>query len=385
MKIKVDTDTFVQAIQWVTRRYDAKDAKASIHLKIDAEGKGRLSYENNAVFMAHPFKVTKTPEEAIALALDGTYLSKLAGVLKANEAVLDFDLDKPRSQLKVQCGQGKFVVPRFEFKARRDPEYSVLGEGSTSDFFALIRSLTRVGDMENAGHVPALGAIDLELDTTNSKLTMMATDRYVMAVVTDSFEPSEEMKENFEEGLRLLLPVEEASVISPSKESSSSFDFLYSDATKKFGYSFGSGIVALFALRDIEPLRYQQLKKNADANNTNSVVLEMGQFKTDLKNISDLSWMDDITKIVIKDGVITLTDENDQNEIVVNPVEQSLVEEDQTIVLTRSILNKVFGPISAKRAKVRWASVSKPIVFEPLLDDGSVNRNVFAFVMPKVK
>lgn len=405
MKLTVDSKSFVEAANWVTKNYDAKDSNAYVALSVDNDGSAYLFHSNPTSYLKSAFTVLDTEftkseanKGTLKLALEGRFLqrlgSALSGVTSPLEMTRDFSSDK--ATLDVKTPNGKFTIPLVDTKVASEPEIITLGEVDDREYFDALQRLSKLCDPANAGFLPVLGSVDISLNSDDKKITIMATDRYALGEITIPFDPTPEAAEFIEERMvnsgkeddqerkaHILLPVEDAQLISPSKGLTSSTILAHETKGGKYGYVFGDNRVALFSLKDADPLPYQKLKDKAAANIPNSFCVETTELKKAIQNISNLSWEEnDIYLDITEDGLV-VGDASRSNKMNVE-IEDVEIEQEYSIKFVRSIINEAFSPISTTKMNIKWANEKSPFVLEPVLDDGSVMDNVFVFVVPSM-
>lgn len=392
MKITVDSKSLAEAITWVTKNYDTKSSTANVVLRLSKKNEGSLAYSNNISFMKNTFQVIDveaTKEEygkdGLAVALDGRFLQRLAGVLSGltKAATITYDPLK-NSSFELKTSQGQFTVPTLDVAIAREPKMLPLGEVDDREFFDALQRMAKVCDSNN-GALPALNAVDMHLDVENKRVVMMGTDRYALGESMVDFDPSKGASEYTEENGHVLLPMEDAGLIAPSKGLASATTLVYTDRGNKFGYIFGDGRIALFALKDAEPMRYAPLKQNATSNVVNSVVVNLTELKKAITTISNLAWDETEILLIMDANGVVVSDEKKANQITLESGEDFTVEGEHTVRFVRVVLNKAFSPIATTKVKIAWKDDSAAFTLTPVLDDGEVSDKVLSIFIPMKK
>lgn len=388
MKITLDTKTFVEAIQFVTKAYDQTDSGSYVALTVTESGEGKVHHGNSTTFMLSPISVIETKidaeeleDGAISFALDGKFLQKLAPAIAGSgpSIVLSRKAGDVHSPLEVKTSTGKFTIPVFDKKIAKVPELIELGEVDDREYFDTLQRLAKMCDQANAGAFPALGCVDIKLDVDNKELISMATDRYSLGEIKISFDPSEAAAEYIEENPNLLLPGNNAQLITPSKGLTSSTTLVHETKGQKFGYVFGDERVALFSLTKAKVIPYLNIKNKASAGVKNQFTVKTSELKKAISTVSTLAW--DETQIYFKilNDEVVVCDSHGTNKVSV-PIEDVQIDNECTATFVRSVVNGAFHPISTEKMVFKWLDEKTSFIIESQLDDGTVLDSVFVLL-----
>lgn len=390
MKLVIDTETFITAVNWVTKTYDMKDNSAYVALKVDKSGNAHLFHVNGISYLKAPFTILdselskeETSKGILSLALEGKFLRSLAGVLASAKGAMEMqrDFSNAKDSLLVKTSNGKFTVPLLATNVRSEPVLEALGEVDDREYFDAVQRLAKLCDAGSAGILPAIAAVDVNLNVDDEKIVLMATDRYAFGEITIPYEASSSAADYMRErdNKSLLIPVESAVLISPSKGLTSSTTIVHDDKSKKVGYEFSDGRVAIFALKDAEPLNYMKLKEKTSTGIVNKLTVNTKEFKDALGMVSTLvTTENEIYLDLTEDNGLVVRDSNNTNRIAVETTDLDLAQ-DYTVKFVRSIINEAFHPIATEKLNVKWQEEAKTFVFEPVMDDGTILDNVFVF------
>lgn len=389
MKLTVDAKNLVESITWVTKNYDSKDDKAYVALGVSEDGESYLSHANQTSYIEGRLPIVSVDfsgdsESSAELALEGKFLQRLASALgtATGNVELSKSLDKPKTSLDVKSSHGKFTIPLVDAVVAAAPEMTNLGEVDDNEYFDSIQRLAKLCDAVNAGYLPVLGTVDLKLDAEEGKLSMMATDRYALGEIVVDFTPDAAAGDILEDLSNLLLPHENAQLVSPSKGLSTSITLVYEEEGKKFGYAFADGRVALFSLSNTSPLAYGDLKKAASSKTKSSMTVSTSDLKKAIGIVSSLAWEEDSVWLDIsKDGGLVVSDSHKTNTLAVDS-ENLVVDADLRVKFIRPVINEAFSPVSTGKMNLKWADAANAFILEPVLDDGSAVENVFILASP---
>jgi hypothetical protein len=394
MKLVLDSKSFIEAISWASKNYDSKDTTAYIAMKVTKNGTGYLFHSNAMSYLKSPFTVNsiafdsgEDSDSGLTLALAGDYLQALATALKSNPGVITIskDLTNKNSPLDVKTSNGKFKVPILDVRIATEPSIIELGEVDDREYFDSLQRLSKLCDPANAGFMPALGSVDIKLDNENKSVTMMATDRYALGEISLDLHPHSALQEYIEnrDGVHLLLPFETATLISPSKGLTSSTTLVHEPKGDKFGYLFSDSRVAVFSLKDAEPIAYLRLKENATSDLSREMTLSTDDFKKALQTVSSLAWEENEIYLSLSEDGLVVHDVHRNNEIAVD-AEDVNVDETRSSPFIRSVIMEAFAPISTSKVILSWGDESRTYVLTPLLDDGTKLESTFVFFIELV-
>lgn len=383
MKLTFDIKTFIDAANWVGKTFDHRSNSSYIALSVNSDSQAHLFYLNSTSYMKAPFIVSHVDlsdeetdsDDRKVFALDGVFLSKLSSVLSGSSG--NATMKRKKGSMEVLTQSGKFSIPTVEKKVQQEPDLTDIGEVDERQYFEALKNLSKLCD--NTGSGPSLSSVDISFK--DDTIVLMATDRYVLGEITVPFDPSNNIERYMKdrEGKNLLLPVENAALISPSKNGSVSTTLVYDEKSKKFGYQFLDGRVSIFSLNNAEPLAYLKLKENASKGNTETVTIETKQLKQAISSVSNVSWEEkEIVLNIASDGSLKVHDLVESNTVSV-PVLESHVSQDFSPKFSRVIINEAFYPITTSKVVMKWAPDGMTFVFEPLTEDDKIVDSVFVF------
>lgn len=393
MKLRVDTKSFVDAVAWVTKNYDAKDDRAYVALSIDENGNGYFSHTNPTSYMKSNFTVLEVDfngddvDEA-QFAVDGKFLRTLAKAVgsSAGDVVISKKLKTAKTALEVKTSSGKFTLPLFDSVVAKAPKVVEIGEVDDSEFFDMLLRISKLCDTNTSGSSMFTGAVDFGFSKDDSTVKLFATDRFALGEVILEFTANEETAED-DTVVKImenhaLLPYSNAVLVPPSKGVSTSVSII-AEASKsgamRLGYSFPDGRVALFSLLDAAPFpTVAKMKEKALESVEYNIVLP----KTDLINainvVSSLTWDEDHIYLNISDKGLVVSNSTDSNSLSVEHLDLDYTEsENYRAKFLRATINESFSPIMTNNVRLKWGAKSNAFVFEPVTEDGESVDNVF--------
>lgn len=391
MKLSIDSKNFIEGVAWATKGYDAKDSDSYIALVVNDKGKSHLHSMTQTAFFKSPLQVLGSDissdeysDGEIKIALDGAFLKTLAGTIRGETVLLEMNVKKSGDSLSVTTEDGSFTVPTFNHQIAPEPTIIQIGEVDDREFFDSLQRLSKICESEKSSNATT-ASVDLNLEETDKKLILMATDKYALGEVTMEVDLREKnMKEFIASygGNRILIPGKVAKSISSPKGLLSSVTLIYEKKGKKFGYLFGDGKTALFSLTNGDILAYKQYKDTASASVKNYITIDNSNFHKAIDTVSKLAWSEKDIFFTISEGYLKVSDSTGKNKVKVL-LEDSVLEEDSySIKFHREILSEGLSPISTEKLRIKWGEVDRSFILEALLADGTLVSNVFVFIVP---
>lgn len=393
MKLRIDTKSFVDAVAWTTKNYDAKDDRAYVALSIDENGSGYLSHTNPTSYMKSNYTVLEVDFDGdevkeAQFAVDGKFLKTLAkAVSQSNgDVVISKNLKSAKTALEVKTSSGKFTLPLLDSVVGKAPKVIEIGEVDDNEFFDMLIRISKLCDTNTAGSSMFTGAVDFGFDVKNDKVKLFATDRFALGEVVLEFSANEENADDEVVSELIsnhaLLPYSNAVLVPPSKGVSTSVSIIAESAkngAKRLGYAFPDGRIALFSLLDATPFpSVEPMKKKALDTVEYSITVSKSSLINAINVVSSLTWGEDHIYLNISDKGLTITDTNKSNSLAVehSDLDYSDSETYQAKFL-RATINESFSPVSTNNVRLKWGSESNAFVFEPVTEDGETVENVF--------
>lgn len=395
MKITVDAESLVSGVKFVSKNFDNKDDAAFIALVV-GDGEGYLLHENAVSLLKAPIKISQITygkgeeEEEVRMALNGAFLQKLASVLSRikGEVTLSKNLKKKTSPLNVTAPTGRFTIPVFDSKVPDLKKFDSLGFVDNYEYFDSLSRLSKICDLKHGIDIPIITVITLTFDVESKSITMVATDRYALGEMKMSFTPGDD-KEWLEENPTIFIPVEFSTLISPEKDGGS-VNLIREPKSKKFGYAFDDGRVAMFSLKSVEKHFDHTSQKDKVLETINTTfLLPTRSLKQAISSISSLAWEENnIFLNLTEDGEVTITDSHEQN-VISLPVdaietvdEESAPEGDIRLAFVREVLNKGLSPITADEVVFGFLSEKAPVALRNADEDQEPTEDTFVLTAP---
>lgn len=400
MIVKIDTDSFVSAVNWSTKTYNPKNDKSNLVFSVSSDGTGSLAYTSEDSFMKTGFNVQEvdfsdTDEVDLKFVVDSGYVKSLANALGngGNVVVIEKDMNDVKTSLKLKTDIGSFTVPLLDHRISDEPDVVSIGDVDDNEFFDYLSRESKLCDTDQVDAAMFIGSVDLSFDTDNNLVKLFATDRYVIGGVSTSFTPAENTDEDIYNTVidgHVLLPAFNANLISPTKGLNSPVTLIAEKVKKentsfKFGYSFADGRIALFSLTNADAFpNFEKMRGKALDDVKNSVVISTPVLTKAIKTISSLvQYEDDIYLNISSDGLV-VTDSSESNKIRVPHSDINFVDDGvQRFRFYRGVINEAFHPIGTKDVILSWAESKSAsnFVFQPVTEDAEVLDNVFVMAV----
>lgn len=186
MKIRVERDSFADAVAWASRILPQKAALPVLAgLRIDAEGTQGVQLSGFDYEVSAQATLEVTVAEAGAVLVPGRLLAEITRSLPP--APIDLATDGARVVLT--CGSSRFTLPTLPLEEYPTlPEMpTVSGSVGSDAFAAAVGAIAVAAGRDDA--LPVLTGIRIEID--GEQVTLAATDRYRLAVRTLRWQPVE--------------------------------------------------------------------------------------------------------------------------------------------------------------------------------------------------
>lgn len=371
MKFTINVKSFAEALSWVnktldSRRHDNNNRQQYMALSLN-DNKPYLFFVGPTSYMRAEFDVEGEIDGNGVFVLDEQYLSHLGPVLSKVKGTAVVRGNS--SSMSIDTGSGRYTIPLLELDPPSEPEIVTLGEVPDREFFTSMKNLSKLCDRSSTGTVFECVDVTLNDDTA----LLMGTDRFALSEIGVDFDQQSDVLN----GETLLIPFSRASMVSASRGLDSSVDLVYEPTTKKFGYRFDDGRVALFSLINAEPINYVAVKNKRDTM-TNSLVVETAAFKDALSTVSSLTWDDKYVFLDITEDGLEVRDESGANRksVVIEP--ENVTE--FSAKFSKVIIDEAFYPITTAFVRLQW-SESNTFVFTPVTEDREPMDNAFVLFM----
>jgi DNA polymerase-3 subunit beta len=373
MKIRVERDGLADAVAWVARSLPSRPPVPVLGgVLLDATAEAALSisgfdYEVSAQVSTEA--EIDTPGRTL---VSGRLLADITKALPARPVELTVD----GSRVMITCGSSRFSLPTMPVEdypeLPRMPEHA--GEVPSEVFSEAVAQVAIAAGKDDT--LPMLTGVRVEI--TSDRLTMVATDRFRLAMREFTWEPATE--------------VEDTAVLVPAKSLSESAKTLGGSGTRiQLSLASGDGLVGLSGatrrsttrLLDAEFPKYRQLLPSEEEAQMITAVVDVGPLTEAIKRVSLVAERGSQVRLEFADSGLRLTaggdDEGSAEEEL--PVELT-GDESLTIAFNPAYLLDGLSALRSERAKMLFTTSNRPAVIKPVGDDGEVVEGYLYLLMP---
>lgn len=380
MKITIDSQKLIDAINWASKTNGANDD--TLVLEVTESGEAFLSHMGSDSYILAPLALTVAAEgDPLRIPLDGTHLNRITSGLKLIPGDVDMEITGTgTSQTLVikslQYKSTRFRVQVYSHKPTAAPTFEKLGEVSDAEYFESLKGIHNAAAHEDEANTSALRSVDLAF--SDDKLVMMATNRWALAEITIDFTKDAEVDSSLLED-HFLLPRDVASSIAATRDATEQVEIIYDSKTKKFGYRFADGRVALFGLNSGTPIPYARTKDDASKDVDREATVGLVDLKAKIRTISSFPESDGTVHWALTPDLFEVQDKSGENSMQIDASIDLNGADSSKLVFIQSVLEVAIGVIRTQRVKLKWSENESHVLVVPVLDDGTDSSTVFAF------
>lgn len=373
MKIRVERDGLADAVAWVARSLPSRPPVPVLGgVLLDANSEAALTisgfdYEVSAQVSTEA--EIDTPGRTL---VSGRLLADITKALPARPVELTVD----GSRVMITCGSSRFSLPTMPVEdypeLPRMPEHA--GSVPSEVFSEAVAQVAIAAGKDDT--LPMLTGVRVEI--SSDQLTMVATDRFRLAMRQFTWEPATE--------------VEDTAVLVPAKSLSESAKTLGGSGTRiQLSLASGDGLVGLSGatrrsttrLLDAEFPKYRQLLPSEEEGQMITAIVDVGPLTEAIKRVSLVAERGSQVRLEFADSGLRLTaggdDEGSAEEEL--PVELT-GDESLTIAFNPTYLLDGLSALRSERAKMLFTTSNRPAVIKPVGDDGEVVEGYLYLLMP---
>jgi DNA polymerase-3 subunit beta len=369
MKIRVERDGLAEAVAWVARSLPSRPPMPVLGgVLLDASTGDSLTLSG--------FDYEVSAQVTIEAAIDSTGRSLVSGRLLADITKAlpqrTVELAHDGARITIACGNARFSLPTMpveDYPAL--PEMPEKAGAVSGEVFSEAVSQVAVAAGRDET-LPMLTGVRMEIDA--DRLTMVATDRFRLAMRELTWEPGTEFGET--------------AVLVPAKTLADSAKTLGSSTNKvEMAMASGEGLLGLSGpnrrtttrLLDAEFPKYRQLLPSEHAATAN---LEVAALTDAIKRVSLVAERGTQIRLEFSDTGLRLTaggdDEGSAEEEL--PVERT--GESLTIAFNPTYLLDGLGAVKTARVQMLFTTSNRPALLKPVGDDGEVVPGYLYLLMP---
>jgi DNA polymerase III subunit beta len=373
MKIRVERDGLADAVAWVARSLPSRPPVPVLGgVLLDAGSDTGAS--DTLTVSGFDYEVSATVGVSATIADGGRLLVSgrlLADITKSlpNQPV---EIAVDGSRATITCGSARFSLPTMpvEDYPQLPAQPAFAGELAGDAFGQAVTQVAIASGKDDT--LPMLTGMRLEISGTS--LTLVATDRFRLAMREFTWEPTE--------GL------EDAAVLVPARTLAEAAKSLGSSgATVQLALASGEGLLGLTGsgrstttrLLDAEFPPYRQL---LPAQHTSRAVIEVAALAESIKRVSLVAERGTQVRLEFDDGTLRLSAGGDDEGSAEEELAVEYSGDPVTIAFNPSFLQEGLGALHADRAELSFTTPSRPALIKPVGDDGNVTPGYLHLLMP---
>ncbi|GLY67543.1 DNA polymerase III subunit beta [Amycolatopsis taiwanensis] len=372
MKIRVERDGLADAVAWVARSLPSRPPVPVLGgVLLDAGSDGATDALTVSGFdyeVSATVGVPATIADGGRLLVSGRLLADITKSLPAQPVEIAVD----GARASINCGNARFSLPTMPVEDYPQlPAQPTLAGEVTGDAFG--QAVTQVAVAAGKDDtLPMLTGMRLEI--SGSSLTLVATDRFRLAMREFAWEPAEGLAD--------------AAVLVPARTLAESAKTLGSSGGKvSVGLASGEGLLGLSGsgrytttrLLDAEFPPYRQL---LPAQYSSRAVIEVSPLVEAIKRVSLVAERGTQVRLEFGEGSLRLSAGGDDEGSAEEELRVDYEGEPVTIAFNPGYLVDGLGALHADRAELTFTTPNRPALIKPADEQGEVIPGYLYLLMP---
>ncbi|MBA8827734.1 DNA polymerase-3 subunit beta [Saccharopolyspora lacisalsi] len=367
MKIRVERDGLADAVSWVARSLPSRPS-------VPVLGGMLLDANENLTISGFDYEVSaQVNVDAMIESTGRTLVSGrlLADITKAlpNRPV---EITVDGTRVTITCGSSRFSLPTMPVEDYPSlPELPQHAGSVTGDLFseAVAQVAVAAGRDET---LPMLTGVRIEIES--DRLTMVATDRFRLAMREFTWEPGES--------------VTDTAVLVPAKTLADSAKTLGGSSNKvDLSLASGDGLLGLSGptrrnttrLLDAEFPKYRQL---LPSETSASAIIDVTPLAEAIKRVSLVAERGTQVRLEFSDSGLRLTAGGDDEGSAEEELPVEFTGDPLAIAFNPTYLQDGLGALKTDRAQMLFTTSSRPALLKPVGEDGEVTEGYLYLLMP---
>ena len=359
MKIRVERDGLADAVAWVARSLPSRPPVPVLGgVLLDASSGEALTISGFDYEVSAQVTVDASIDATGRTLVSGRLLADITKALPARPVEITVD----GARVSITCGSSKFSLPTMPVEDY--PELPAMPEHAGSvpgDVFG-----EAVGQVAVAAGkddtLPMLTGVRMEINA--DKLTMVATDRFRLAMREITWEPG--------------TSIEDTAVLVPAKTLADSAKTLGGGGGKvEISLASGDGLLGLSGpnrrnttrLLDAEFPKYRQL---LPSENAVEATVDVGPLVDAIKRVSLVAERGTQVRLEFSESGLRLTAGGDDEGSAEEELPVELAGEPLTIAFNPNYLLDGLGALKTERARMLFTTSNRPALVKPVGEDGEV-------------
>jgi DNA polymerase-3 subunit beta len=373
MKIRVERDGLADAVAWVARSLPSRPPVPVLGGVLLDAGSDEGDTGDALTVSGFDYEVSAQVGVPATIAAGGKTLVSgrlLADITKAlpNHPV---EISVDGSRVSITCGSAKFSLPTMpveDYPAL--PEMPQRAGALAGEVFAEAVSQVAIAAGKD-DTLPMLTGVRVEFN--GGKLTLVATDRFRLAMREFDWEPADEV---------------ETAVLVPARNLADAAKTLGgAGSTVELSLASGDGLLGLSGtgrrttsrLLDAEFPKYRQL---LPAEHNAAAIIEVSSLQDAIKRVSLVAERGTQVRLEFSDGGLRLTAGGDDEGSAEEELPVEFTGDPVTIAFNPGYLLDGLAAVRTDRAHLSFTTPSRPALIKPVGEDGSVAEGYLYLLMP---
>ncbi|EHR48324.1 DNA polymerase III, beta subunit [Saccharomonospora marina XMU15] len=372
MKIRVERDGLADAVAWVARSLPSRPpvpVLGGVLLDAGAEGGSEaLTVSGFDYEVSATVGVPATIADGGRTLVSGRLLADITKALPAQPVEISVD----GARASITCGSARFSLPTMpvEDYPQLPSQPELAGEVAGEAFAQAVSQVAVAAGKDDT--LPMLTGMRVEI--TGSTLTLVATDRFRLAMREFEWQPAEGLSD--------------ASVLVPARTIADAAKSLgASGGTVRVGLASGDGLLGLAGsgrftttrLLDAEFPPYRQL---LPSQHTSRAVLYVPALTEAIKRVSLVAERGTQVRLEFSEGSLRLSAGGDDEGSAEEELPVDYEGESVTIAFNPGYLVDGLGALHAERAELTFTTPNRPALIKPADDNGDVVPGYLYLLMP---
>jgi DNA polymerase-3 subunit beta len=373
MKIRVERDGLADAVAWVARSLPSRPPVPVLGGVLLDAGSDEGDTGDALTVSGFDYEVSAQVGVPATIAAGGKTLVSgrlLADITKAlpNHPV---EIAVDGARVSITCGSAKFSLPTMpveDYPAL--PEMPQRAGALAGEVFAEAVSQVAIAAGKD-DTLPMLTGVRVEFN--GGKLTLVATDRFRLAMREFEWEPADEVD------TAVLVPARNlADAAKTLGGAGSTVELSLASGDGLLGLS-GTGRRTTSRLLDAEFPKYRQL---LPAEHNAAAIIEVSSLQDAIKRVSLVAERGTQVRLEFSDGGLRLTAGGDDEGSAEEELPVEFTGDPVTIAFNPGYLLDGLAAVRTDRAHLSFTTPSRPALIKPVGEDGSVAEGYLYLLMP---
>ncbi|MFI7677178.1 DNA polymerase III subunit beta [Actinophytocola sp. NPDC049390] len=372
MKIRVERDGLADAVAWVARSLPSRPPVPVLGgILLDASGSDGLTISGFDYEVSATVGVAATIADGGRTLVSGRLLADITKSLPAQPVEILVD----GARVSITCGSAKFSLPTMPVEDYPQlPAMPPHAGQLAGEVFGLAVSQVAVAAGKD-DTLPMLTGVRVEI--AGDKLTLVATDRFRLAMREFAWQPDESLASAGE--IAVLVPARTLADAAKSLGTAgNTVEIALSPSDGLIGLS-GAGRRTTSRLLDTEFPRYRQLLPSEQ---TAAAIIDVAPLVEAIKRVSLVAERGTQVRLEFGDGGLRLSAGGDDEGSAEEELSVEYSGEPVTIAFNPGFLQEGLGALHADRAELSFTTPSRPALIKPVGDDGNVVPGYLHLLMP---